>query len=204
LPQSGILTCFPLMFYSRFVFRFCDVTCNHIARLADSGGGLDRDHERERLDQLNHERAALQVRLLEISRPYIEVCAGCKGRCCHGPRERDTFIDRVVQDPATPHRAARRRGSRRECEAECTVITAEAERAPGCCPQLTVQGCDLAGKTRPIQCVTYFCWAMARALSPAERAESAAAVLRLMGIEVETTRLALGARVRGAGCGRRP
>lgn len=180
-----------LLLLSRPVFRACEVACNHAARLAASGAVLSGAQTRGVLRVLESKRSALQARLGEIGAGHSRVCADCRGRCCGGPRERDAFIDRILQDPATPHRGAR--GPRRP-DASC------AGHDSGCCPELTEDGCRIPYKLRPIQCTAYFCAAAVAALSEEERREGIRALTGLMGVQVRTVfallRLRLSAALR--------
>ena len=58
--------------------------------------------------RLNRERKAFQRDLNQIGGTHSHVCADCKGKCCGGARERDAFIDRVLQVPDTSHFKARK------------------------------------------------------------------------------------------------
>ncbi len=182
---KGFLQRARLLLYSRSFFRTCDIVCNHAARLADADGVLSGERASSRLAELNQKRLAPQRVLEEVGRSHIDACADCRGRCCHGPRERDTFIDRVVQDPLTPHRGARGPNHPAASKEERT-----------CCPNLTSEGCTLPFEQRPIQCVTYFCQAAIDRLSPEQCAAASSAVKSLMGVQVETVTAAVSSRLR--------
>jgi len=174
-----------ILFYSRFLYRICDIICNHIARLAEAGRGLASPPSASRLARLDQERVRHQSRLEELGKAHMSACTDCAGRCCHGPRERDTFVDRMLRDPRTSHRGAR--GPDRPIGSA---------RGRSCCPQLTPDGCKLPYDQRPIQCVTYFCRATVDRFSPQECADGAAALAGLMGIEVAVAAEAVAARLR--------
>lgn len=178
-----------LLLLSRPVFRTCEVACNHAARLAASGAALSGAQARGVLSLLESRRSALQARLGEIGAGHARVCADCKGRCCGGPRERDAFIDRILQDPATPHRGAR--GPGRDG-------TPCGGHDSGCCPGLTEDGCRIPYRLRPIQCTAYFCAAAVAALSDEERREAIRALTGLMGVQLRTVFALVWLRLGGA------
>ena len=103
-----------MQFYSRPLFRTCEIICNHAARVVDSNGALTSPEARAELQRLDEIRRALQSDLHRIGESHGEVCASCKGKCCGGVRERDAFTDRVIQDPGDPLpvRQAQRRSAR--------------------------------------------------------------------------------------------
>jgi hypothetical protein len=96
------------LFYARPVFRAWEIVCNHLARWLTHRGALQDVRYQRQLAQLNLRRMAIQRALAEISRSHAHVCAQC-GYCCKGTRERDAFLDRVLQNPQTAHLGARRR-----------------------------------------------------------------------------------------------
>lgn len=191
-----------LILCSRSAYRFFDIVCSHVARILDGRGRLAEADGRRELDRLNLARAEQQRILREIGAKHAAACADCEGRCCHGPRERDTFTDRVLQEPETAERGARRpKGpcdpSRRLAKLECPTHVADSQPMPNCCPELTSEGCRLPFELRPIQCVTYFCQACIRDFSREDCGVTSAAVKRLIGIEVAVALLALKLRLRG-------
>ncbi len=151
------------VFYSRPLFRTCEIICNHAARLLFKKEALANEAVRDELDRLNRRRIDFQKDLNQIGGSHGHVCAECKGKCCGGPRERDAFIDRIVQLPDTPHLKARRTegemAAYRLMGQNPTISTAvtEAGCVAGYCPELTVEGCRIPYELRPMQCTAYFC-----------------------------------------------
>jgi hypothetical protein len=161
------------LFYSRPLFRTCEIICNHAARIFEKNLSLSKPEVKATLNDLNQKRIEFQKTLNEIGSSHSHVCADCKGKCCGGVRERDAFIDRVLQNPDTPYRNARRRFfSVDEYETifgngSC-IPSDEAECVKGHCPELTTRGCRIPYAYRPIQCTAYFCDKTAQALSNKE------------------------------------
>ena len=185
------------MFCSKLMFRTCEVICNHAARVFLRTDRLLDPDLQDDLEGLNHKRIGFQRDLNEIGRSHIRICAECKGKCCGGPRERDAFIDRVLQDPESPHLGARRRTGEMAAH---KALRAGAERSPaaagadcvvGSCPELTVEGCRIPYELRPIQCTAYFCRAAISALSQEECRIGIRALAGLMKIQIRTVGLAM-------------
>jgi len=176
-----------LLLCSRFLFRICDIACSHIARLADIGTRVSDTWMQHELDRINLGRLQVQKVLLGIADAHTKICAECQGRCCGGPRERDTFIDRVLQNPLTPHRGAR---------GPQLSLSSDTEAIVGRCPQLTSQGCRLSFEQRPIQCVTYFCAPAAASFSPEHCRTAISCTVRLLIIELEVASVMIRTRLR--------
>lgn len=199
MPAAHPISTLRFLFYSRLLFRTCEVVCNHAARLAERNGSLKAPAAQAALEELNAQRIAFQGELHRIGSSHIDVCAECKGKCCGGARERDAFTDRVLQDPETIHRAARRREGqlaayKATADSEGAVCLLEAESVAGYCPELTCQGCRIPYELRPVQCAAYFCSAAVAKLSHEERRAGIAALKGLMGMQVRTVLLALKSR----------
>lgn len=190
------------VFYSRPLFRTCEIICNHAARLFFKREALAHGAVRTELDGLNRQRVAFQRDLNVIGGSHGHVCADCKGKCCGGVRERDAFIDRIIQVPETEHLSARRKEGDMVAYKlmgkgdEGSVAVMEAECVAGHCPELTVQGCRIPYELRPIQCTAYFCRKTIDELSPEECETGIAALAGLMRIQLKTVGLAI--RSRGA------
>jgi len=176
-----------LLLCSRPLFRICDVVCSHIARLADGGPHMYETWTQGELDRINLERIQIQRRLHDVAASHARICSECQGRCCGGTRERDTFIDRVLQNPLTPHRSAR--GPR-------LSLSFDMENVIGCCSQLTPQGCRLPFEQRPIQCVTYFCATAAASFSPERCRTATSCIVRLINVELKVAIVAIRTRLR--------
>ena len=193
------------VFYSRPLFRTCEIICNHAARLFFKRDALNHEAVQTELDRLNRERIGFQRDLNEIGGSHGHVCADCKGKCCGGARERDAFIDRVIQVPETEHLSARRTegemvayrlmGGR---DAGPAAVT-EAACVAGHCPELTVEGCRIPYELRPIQCTAYFCRKTIDELSPQECDTGVAALAGLMRIQLQAVGLAIRSRSSKAG-----
>lgn len=155
---------------------------------------------RGELDRLNLERVDFQRDLNEIGGSYGHVCADCKGKCCGGVRERDAFIDRVIQDPETPHLGARRLSGEMAAYKQMakrdggSVALLEADCVEGHCPELTVEGCRIPYELRPIQCTAYFCRKTIDELSPDECDRGIRALAGLMRVQLRTVMLAIKSR----------
>lgn len=189
------------VFYSRPLFRTCEIICNHAARIFMKKSALGSSEMRGELEKLNKERIGYQRELNVIGGSHGHVCADCKGKCCGGVRERDAFIDRVIQDPETDHLSARRK-----CGAMAaykviskqiggSVAVDEAECVPDHCPELTVQGCKIPYELRPIQCTAYFCRATVNELSSDECDKGIKALAGLMSVQMRTVGLAIRSRL---------
>ncbi|MDW8051072.1 MAG: hypothetical protein RMJ83_01165 [Armatimonadota bacterium] len=185
------------LFYSRPVFRAWEVFCNHAARLI-------AHKERMRSLQCSREWAQLNLRRMEIQRglgkisdSHAHVCAAC-GHCCKGTRERDAFLDRVMQDPHTEHLDARRRTGEMVgftlARAQGRLLHLDAPKAQGCCNELTCHGCRLPRELRPMQCLAYFCGAAAKALSQEECEEGIQLLKELLKLQWAAVKLALRSR----------
>lgn len=191
-----------MLVYSRPLFRTCEIICNHAARLAEKNGSLADAGRKTDLEALNRLRMELQNDLQRIGGSHGEVCAECRGSCCGGARERDAFTDRVLQDPETLHRAARRRTGQMAAykvlcaRQESPVAVIEGEPVEGYCPELTTSGCRVPYELRPIQCTAYFCNATISRLSDEECRTGIRALAGLMKIQLRTVALALRSRFR--------
>ncbi len=182
------------MFVSRFLFRTCEVSCNHVARVLD-GGALAVDSFSGQLALLESRRRRLQRVLRRIGASHDSVCADCKGKCCGGVRERDAYIDRILQDPATPNKKARRlTGELVKLTDEQRAAFADAIWVEGHCRELTNKGCRIPCDLRPIQCAAYFCGPTVRQLSQKEGKMSNGVNLALMSVQLKTVGLAFKAR----------
>ncbi len=189
------------VFYSRPLFRTCEIICNHAARIFMKKAALGSPKVREELEKLNKERIDYQRELNVIGGSHGHVCADCKGKCCGGVRERDAFIDRVIQDPETEHLSGRRKCGEmaaykvmsKQSGGSVTVI--EAECVPGHCPELTVKGCRIPYELRPIQCTAYFCRPTIAELSVDECNRGIRAMAGLMSVQMRTVGLAIRSRL---------
>jgi len=170
-----------MLVYSRPFFRTCEIVCNHAARVLLNPNLLGRADVQDSLADLNRRRVDHQLVLRELGRSHDAVCAECQGRCCHGPRERDAFTDRVLQHPDSPHLGARRR--------------TEAPNNGNACPELTPEGCRLPLEQRPVQCSAYFCGDAVKKLSGEECRAGIRALAGLMKVQIGTVRLAVKSRL---------
>jgi hypothetical protein len=183
------------IFYSRPLFRTCEIVCNHSARLRFSKARIKHDWVRAELRDLNEKRISFQRELNRISKSHPEVCADCKGHCCGGTRERDAFIDRVMQDPDTPFTAARRKAGSpllsnvKVCEEDRVAVCDN--HVEGHCLELTTTGCRIPYELRPIQCTVYFCRRYVNALSRDEIKTGLKAMRGLMVVQLQTVMLML-------------
>ena len=188
------------VFYSRPLFRTCEIICNHAARIFFKRQALAHEQVRVELDRMNQERIGYQRDLNVIGGSHGHVCADCKGKCCGGVRERDAFIDRVIQHPETEHLSARRKTGEMVAyklmgERDGSVAVMEAECVGGHCPELTVQGCKIPYELRPIQCTAYFCRKTIDELTPQECDKGIRALAGLMGVQLRTVGLAIRSRM---------
>ncbi len=185
------------LFYARPLFRAWEIACNHLARWLTNRRALSDARYQRRLAQLNLRRMEIQRGLGEISRSHAHVCAQC-GHCCKGTRERDAFLDRVLQNPQTEHLGARRRTSEmvgfQLAQARQRVLHSGVARAEGCCNELTCQGCRLPNELRPMQCLAYFCGAAVRALSQEECEQGIRLIKQLLRLHWDAVRLAVQSR----------
>lgn len=170
-----------MIMYSRPLFRTCEVVCNHAARILLNSKLLNRPDVRGSLAELNRRRIDHQRILGDLGQSHLTVCSECRGRCCHGGRERDAFTDRVLQDPDSPHL-----GARRKTNGSTNGKT---------CPELTPEGCRLPYEQRPVQCSAYFCMGTIDRLSQDECHAGIRALAGLMKVQIETVRLALKSRL---------
>lgn len=190
------------VFYSRPLFRTCEIICNHAARLLLKQDALAHEAVQSELSELNQQRICFQRDLNQIGNSHGHVCADCKGKCCGGVRERDAFIDRVIQDPQTEHLGGRRAKGEMVAyklmgeQGNGSAAVMQAECVPGHCPELTVEGCKIPYELRPIQCTAYFCRKTIDELSPQECDKGIAALAGLMRIQLRMVGLAI--RSRGA------
>jgi hypothetical protein len=171
------------LLYSRPLFRTCEIVCNHTARILD-GGRIFSELD-GKVSELNALRARYQRILNRIGKSHGHVCAECKGECCGGQRDRDAFLDRILQNPATPLREARnKRPSSDYVAAGCNP------GSHGHCAELTSTGCKIPYDQRPIQCTAYFCSPCIDVLSDKECEIGTKALGALMGIQMKSVRLA--------------
>ncbi|MGI6295087.1 MAG: hypothetical protein ACOX3G_03290 [Armatimonadota bacterium] len=178
------------VFCSRPLFRTCEIVCNHAARILIRKRGLSSDTIQREFEKLNTRRIECQRELNEIGKSHGHICADCAGKCCGGVRERDAFLDRVIQNPSTPHLGARRRSGELATPKPATA-SAELPPVEGFCTQLTCEGCKIPYELRPIQCTAYFCRRAIDALSSAECDKGIRALVRLMNIQLRCVALAL-------------
>jgi len=179
------------LFWSRPVFRTCEIIFNHTARVLERGRGLEA--RKAELEELNHKRKKYQRVLNRIGKSHDRVCAECRGKCCGSERERDAFTDRVLQLPETPYRAARRKSGEMVPHTIMGGCAADdgAEPVPGYCRELTTTGCRIPYELRPIQCTAYFCNAAINELSDRECDIGSKALIGLMRVQIKTAGLAL-------------
>lgn len=185
------------LFYSRPVFRAWEIVCNHLARLLESPERSKLPAFQREWAKLNLQRMETQRGLGEVSQSHAHVCAQC-GHCCKGTRERDAFLDRVVQDPTTSLRQARRHEGTmvgvQIAQREQRLLHQGAEPVPGSCRELTCRGCRVPNELRPMQCLAYFCGAAVRALSQEECERGIRLLKRLLRLQAQMVRLAFRTR----------
>jgi len=185
------------LFYARPLFRAWEIICNHLARWLTNRRALQDVRYQRQLAQLNLRRMEIQRALGEISRSHARVCAQC-GYCCKGTRERDAFLDRVLQNPQTEHLSARRREGVmvgfQLAQAQNRLLHQGAERPPGYCNELTCKGCRLPNELRPMQCLAYFCGAAVRALSQQECEQGIRLMRQLLRLQWDAVRFAVRSR----------
>jgi len=174
------------MWYSRPVFRTSDIVCNHAARIIDRGRSLGSSACANKLYELEHRRRKLQRVLNRVGTHHGHVCAECKGECCGGVRERDAFLDRVMQCPTTEVRSARNRAASGHTPAKY--------QGHGSCPELTDQGCRIPYELRPIQCTAYFCWPATNAIPDKPLSVGIKALSGLVRLQVQTVLTAIKGR----------
>lgn len=181
------------LFYARPVFRFWEIACNHLARLISHKERMRTPTFQRQWAQLNLRRMEIQRGLAHISCSHAHVCAQC-GHCCKGTRERDAFLDRVLQDPTTPNLGARRREGQMvgfvTAQAQGLLLHPNAPPVPKACNELTCQGCRLPNELRPMQCLAYFCGAAVRALSQEECEQGICLMKQLLRLQTDAVRLA--------------
>lgn len=200
MPKANPIIREIFMQYSRPLFRTCEIICNHAARIFLNKNRLNDPYIRNQLDALNSQREYFQRELNEIGNSHGHVCAECKGRCCGSERERDAFIDRILQYPNTEHLQTRRKTGemvaynimRRDSR---SIAVADGESCPGFCRELTTKGCKIPYELRPIQCTAYFCRPTVNELSGTECSRGIRALSGLMGIEIRTVMLAIRSRL---------
>ncbi|GIV11575.1 MAG: hypothetical protein KatS3mg020_1066 [Fimbriimonadales bacterium] len=180
------------LFYSRPLFRAWEIFCNHAARWLAHKERMRSVRFSREWAELNLKRMAIQRGLGQISDSHAHVCAQC-GHCCKGTRERDAFLDRVMQSPLTEHIGARRRTGEmvglQIAQAQGHVMHRDALKAEGCCNELTCAGCRLPQELRPMQCLAYFCGAASKALSQQECEEGIRLLKDLMALQWQSVRL---------------
>lgn len=183
--------------YSRPVFRAWEIFCNHAARLIAHKERMRSVQCSRAWAELNLKRMEIQRGLGVISNSHAHVCAAC-GHCCKGTRERDAFLDRVMQNPNTEHIRARRRTGEmvglRIAQAQGRLLHTDAPKAHGCCNELTCKGCRLPQELRPMQCLAYFCGAAAKALSQEECEEGIRLLKELLKLQWQAVKLAWNTR----------
>ncbi len=185
------------LFYARPLFRCWEIACNHLARLISHEERMRTPAFQRQLAQLNLRRMEIQRGLARISQSHAHVCAQC-GYCCKGTRERDAFLDRVLQDPHTPHLGARRREGQMIgfliAQSQNRLLHTEAVPMPKACSELTCKGCRLPNELRPMQCLAYFCGAAVRALSQEECEQGIRLIRQLLRLQTDAVKLALRSR----------
>ncbi len=185
------------LFYSRPVFRAWEIVCNHLARLVENPERMKTPAFQREWARINLRRMEIQRGLGEVSHSHAHVCAQC-GHCCKGTRERDAFLDRVIQDPATPLRQARRKEGTmvgvQIAQHENRLLHKGAEPVQGACRELTCQGCRVPNELRPMQCLAYFCGSAVRALSQEECERGIRLLQQLLKLQAEAVRLAFRSR----------
>jgi hypothetical protein len=189
------------VFYSRPLFRTCEIFANHAVRIIMKKSALQKDDFQYHLTVLNENRIKYQHDLNVIGGSHSQVCADCKGKCCGGVRERDAFIDRIIQDPKTPHLSQRRKTGEltayKLAKEDASICIKDAKWVDGHCPELTIEGCKIPYELRPIQCTAYFCRKTIDELSPEECDTGIKALAGLMKVQLKTLRLALKSRLGG-------
>jgi len=163
------------LFYSRPLFRVWEIVCNHAARLLAHKTRMRSLQCSRAWAEMNLRRMEIQRGLGAISNSHAHVCATC-GHCCKGTRERDAFLDRVMQQPDTEHIGARRRTGQ--------MVGLTLAQAQGLLLHAGV----------PMQCLAYFCGAAARALSQEECEEGIRLLRALMRLQWDAVRLAARSR----------
>lgn len=193
-----------LLLWTRPIFRVCEVVCNHAARVLGMIAGPGARQSAE-LDELNEHRAELQQMLQGLSGGHGEVCAECRGRCCHGPRNRQTYIDHLLQTAGsqtlTPTLSLGWRGG---TEASPQRLPDRGGRSGDQCSFLSAEGCRLPYHLRPMQCAAYYCGSAVRSITSAERAEVLWAVRGLMRVHLRAVALMLRSKVRAVSASRPP
>ncbi len=179
------------------MFRAWEIVCNHLARLVEHPERAKTPAFQREWARLNLQRMEIQRGLGEISRSHAHVCAQC-GHCCKGTRERDAFLDRVIQDPTTSLRKARRpEGTMvgvQIAQRENRLLHSGVPPVEGACRELSCQGCRVPNELRPMQCLAYFCGAAVRALSQEECERGIHLLKQLLRLQAQAVRLALRTR----------
>jgi hypothetical protein len=180
---------------ARPVFRAVDWHASYAACARARRRGTDWAVHAERLAELDARRRALQTEMAALSATHGDACAKCRGGCCTEERFRDSLVDRVLQDPATPNpepRALREKSRERHTEYAPLRSAAATDAAPAdYCPNCTPTGCTLDAADRPVQCLAYHCRASIADLSPEECDTGIRTLTGLMKVMVETARLPL-------------
>jgi hypothetical protein len=180
---------------ARPVFRAVDWHASYAASARARRRGAVWTAHAERLADLDARRRALQAEMAALSATHGEACAECRGGCCTEERFRDSIVDRVLQDPATPNlepRAMREKARERHTEyAPLRTVAATDAAPPDYCPNCTPTGCTLAADDRPVQCLAYHCRASIADLSPEECDTGIRTLTGLMKVMLETARLPL-------------
>jgi len=178
---------------ARPVFRAVDWHASYASAARARRLGTDWTAHSERLAELDTRRRALQAEMATLSATHGEACATCRGGCCREERFRDSIVDRVLQDPATPNPEPRSlRDKNREHHTEYAPLRTAAALAAApadYCPNCTPMGCTLAPAERPVQCLAYHCRASIANLSPEECETGIRTVTGLMRVMVETARV---------------
>lgn len=185
------------LFYARPVFRICEIVCNHLVRILVHPQRRMAPYFQREWARLNLQRMEIQRALGHISRSHAHVCAQC-GHCCQGTRERDAFLDRLLQDPTTSLTGARRRQGEMialvHARAGKRLLHTDASPVPRACAELTSKGCRIPNELRPMQCSAYFCGAAIRALSQQECEQGIRLIQQLLQLQIAAVKVALRTR----------
>lgn len=185
------------LFYARPVFRAWEIVCNHFARIVVHKTRRNLPYFQKEWARLNFQRLQIQRELGRISQNHAHVCAQC-GHCCQGTRERDAFLDRILQDPSTPHVRARRKQGEMiafvHTRYQNRLLHTDAPPSPNACNELACKGCRIPNELRPMQCLAYFCGSAVRALSQEECEQGIRLIRQLLRLQIHAVRLALKTR----------
>lgn len=185
------------LFYARPVFRAWEIVCNHLARILVHKTHRNLPYFQKEWARLNLQRIQIQRELGRISQSHAHVCAQC-GHCCQGTRERDAFLDRILQDPSTPHIRARRKQGEMiafvRASQQQRILHLQAPHASNACNELTCKGCRIPNELRPMQCLAYFCGSAVRALSQEECEQGIRLIQQLLRLQLDAVRLAFKTR----------